>query len=211
MFSESDAEELLNQFPPVEYAFAYGSGAITQGGYDYNQDPASLPMIDMVFVVEDSVAWHSMNMKLNPNHYTPLISLNPTSVAYIQDNFGGNLWYNVGISVNISRFSRRQMKYGVINKVKLLEDLTKWTSLYIAGRLHKPVQILKGNKEIEAAIEINRHHAIRTSLLLLPGSFSETDLFMAVASLSYIGDPRMIVGENPKKVISTFLHYSFLC
>ncbi len=47
---------------------------------------------------------------------------------------------------------------------------------------------------------INREHAIRTTLLMLPNNFKEIDLYMGIASLSYIGDPRMFIGENPKKV-----------
>ena len=38
------------------------------------------------------------------------------------------------------------------------------------------------------------------SALLLPDEFSVWELFEAVAGLSYIGDPRMGVAENPHKV-----------
>jgi len=31
-----ESEKILSHFPPVEFAFAYGSGAIKQGSYDYN-------------------------------------------------------------------------------------------------------------------------------------------------------------------------------
>ena len=49
---------------------------------------------------------------------------------------------------------------------------------------------------------VNREHALRASLLLLPDVFCERDLYYSVASLSYVGDPRMLIGENPKKVIN---------
>jgi len=84
----------------------------------------------------------------------------------------------------------------------LLDDLNEWRSLYIAGRLHKPIHILKHNESIENAISLNKEYAIRTALLLIPKLFDEFDLFTKIASLSYTGDPRMIVGENPKKVVN---------
>ena len=49
---------------------------------------------------------------------------------------------------------------------------------------------------------VNREHALRASLLLLPDVFREIDLYYSVASLSYMGDPRMFIGENPKKVLN---------
>lgn len=92
------------------------------------------------------------------------------------------------------------MKYGVISRRHITEDLHHWTDLYAAGRLHKPVHILKHDSLIEAAMQRNLESAIRTSLLLLPAEFTELELYLAMASLSYVGDPRMLIGENPKKV-----------
>eukprot|EP01031_Cornospumella_fuschlensis_P042855 gene42855-52365_t len=51
-------KELLPIFPPVEFAFSYGSGAVQQGGYQYQKNVAELPMLDIILVVEDSEAWH---------------------------------------------------------------------------------------------------------------------------------------------------------
>jgi translocator assembly and maintenance protein 41 len=101
------------------------------------------------------------------------------------------------------------MKYGVISKADLVSDLKGWDWLYAAGRLHKPVQILKENPEIQTFMRTNYENAVKTALLLMPKTFTELDLFRGIASLSYIGDPRMIAGENPKKV-TTCLVYSTL-
>lgn len=189
-------ESILEQFPSVCFAFAYGSGVIEQTGYASNS--ASQVLIDVILVVEDSVSWHEQNMLMNPEDYTPLFPLSVNSIAKVQEKFGGRLWYNVFIPIRSN--PSYHMKYGVISKADMLSDLKNWHWLYAAGRLHKPVQILKRNVEIENAMRVNYHHALQTALLLMPKTFNEIDLFRGVASLSYIGDPRMIAGENPKKV-----------
>jgi len=94
----------------------------------------------------------------------------------------------------------KKIKYGVMHKDNLIKDLRDWDYLYIAGRLHKEVNIIENNEEIEREIINNYISAIRVSLLLLPATFSEIDLYKTIASLSYIGDVRMIVGENKNKV-----------
>lgn len=190
-------EGLLNQLPPVLFAFAYGSGVIEQSNH-INDSNSTL--IDVVLVVNDAKDWHLINKSMNPNDYSSIIPLSPANIATIQESYGGRIWYN--IFVPIHSMGSRQMKYGVISKAALLKDLTTWTWLYVAGRLHKPVHILKGNKEIQEAITTNYLSAVKAALLLMPKTFSELDLFRGIASLSYIGDPRMIAGENPQKVIN---------
>ena len=204
MLSDTDFAELLGSFPPVSFAFAYGSGVIEQGGYNYlnDQKPSDLPMVDMIFAVDDPVAWHTNNMKCHPSHYTPLFPLAPWMVAYIQESFGAHIWFNALIPMKIKNYPDRLMKYGVISTQALIQDLTQWNHLYVAGRLHKPVRIILSNPEVTIALATNREHALRASLLLLPDLFSEIDLYYTIASLSYVGDPRMIIGENPKKVMN---------
>ena len=193
-------EKILSSFPAVQFAFAYGSGVIEQTSSSPSSPaPSSLDtLIDLVFVVDDPLDWHTRNMALNPSHYTPIIPFSPPWVAFIQSKVGARVWYNVYISV--PSIPSRLMKYGVISTSDLMRDLLSWKWLYIAGRLQKPVQILQSNLEIESAVQRNVEQALRVALLLMPRLFNEVDLFRGVASLSYIGDPRMLVGENPKKV-----------
>jgi hypothetical protein len=99
---ESDIQDILRQFPTLDAAFAYGSGVIEQGGYEklrLTTESASMPMVDMIFVVNDSKSWHDMNRKWNPHHYTPLTRRLPVScLSNITDNVGAGMWYNAMVS-----------------------------------------------------------------------------------------------------------------
>lgn len=72
---------------------------------------------------------------------------------------------------------------------RLISDLSEWTTLYAAGRLQKPVRVIKAgvNEEFNNALETNRRHALRIALLLMPMEFEEISLFQTIASLSYVG------------------------
>lgn len=201
MLNPDEAVEVLGQFPEVTFAFAYGSGAVTQDGYDYSKKlAADLPMLDLILVVDNPLEWHQENMRRNPHHYTPLLTLSSSSITYVQEHFQAHLWFNPYVPAAITKQPGRLMKYGVISAKQALEDLTSWTNLYLAGRLHKPVHVLKENPIFLEAMSKNRRSALQTACLLLPQKFSEVDLFLTIASLSYVGDPRMLIGENPKKV-----------
>jgi translocator assembly and maintenance protein 41 len=113
-------------------------------------------MVDMVFAVENPEEWHRANLAMNPDHYTMLIPLSTKMIAYVQDKFGSGMWYNAMIKMKIKKFPNRLMKYGIISRTALIEDLTQWTNLYAAGRLHKPVHIFKGDSKIEKALVTNR-------------------------------------------------------
>lgn len=83
---------LLSHFPPVDFAFAYGSGVVQQEDYmDISSNTgkknfSDLPMLDLVFAVSDPVAWHRENMEKNPHHYSGLRFLGPNVIAKIQGN-----------------------------------------------------------------------------------------------------------------------------
>lgn len=93
------------------------------------------------------------------------------------------------------------MKYGVVGKDALLEDLRGWTELYFAGRLHKPTLTLKGDEDVDKAKEGNLGFAAAAAVLGMGETFSKGELFTEISTLSYRGDPRMSTGaEDPNKV-----------
>ena len=116
----------------------------------------------------------------------------------MQEGFGGKAYYNPDILVDGVR-----IKYGVVNLADLLGDLNEWNSMYLAGRMHKPILVLRDDARVRLASTVNLSNALRIALLLLPERFSGEDLFLTIAGLSYRGDFRMSLGgENPHKVFN---------
>lgn len=188
---------------PIRYAFAYGSGVFSQGSLAGGSRD-SRPQIDMIFAVSYTQHWHSLNLKQNPQHYSALRYLGSGAVSYVQDYLGAGLYFNPYVEIN-----GLKVKYGVVNISTLREDLKDWNTLYLAGRLHKPVKILRDEPQIRFMNQANLISVLRTSLLLLPETFSELDLYKMIAGISYMGDFRMTFGENPNKV-SNIVENQFL-
>lgn len=187
---------LLWQFrAPVRYAFAYGSGVFSQGTGS-SSDKSKRPMIDLIFGVTYSEHWHDVNIAQHRNHYSFLGALGSKVVSHVQDDYGAGVYFNPYVEVNGTL-----IKYGVVNLDTLHRDLTDWDTLYLAGRLHKPVKILRDDPRIRYANQLNLLSALRTALLLLPETFTEQQLYTTIGNISYTGDPRMhLFTENPNKV-----------
>ena len=205
--------QILWQFrAPIRYAFAYGSGVFPQTtaasskatSVSHPKPSAAIStvqggegkMIDFIFGVSYTQHWHSLNLQQHRNHYSSLGSLGSYVVSRVQDKWGAGVYYNPYITVNGTL-----IKYGVVNLDTLCRDLSEWDTLYIAGRLQKPVKILRDDPRVRLANQINLISAVRTALLLLPPTFTELDLYSTIAGISYLGDPRMsLPTENPNKV-----------
>ncbi|NXA62851.1 TAM41 protein, partial [Mohoua ochrocephala] len=153
-------------------------------------------MLDFVFAVDDAVTWHMTNLLKNRSHYSFLKFFGPKKITTVQ-RYGAGIYYNTLVPCN-----GRMIKYGVISTDALIEDLFHWKTLYVAGRLQKPVKILAQNEnsKLQAALVSNLKSAVTAAFLMLPESFSEEDLYMQIAGLSYSGDFRMIIGEDKSKV-----------
>lgn len=209
--------QILWQFrAPIRYAFAYGSGVFpqskptagsgtTSSASSIHQKPppavvknqgGTPKMIDFIFGVSYTQHWHSLNLAQHRDHYSALGSLGSAAVSAVQDRIGAGVYFNPYVTVNGTL-----IKYGVVNLDTLCTDLSEWTTLYIAGRLQKPVKILRDDPRVRLANQVNLISALRTALLLLPETFTEQELYGTIANISYMGDPRMsLPTEDPSKV-----------
>ncbi|XP_074169081.1 phosphatidate cytidylyltransferase, mitochondrial isoform X3 [Rhinolophus sinicus] len=189
---------LASALPRVPFSEPRPHGAAELGG-GLPQDPVSLPRgvepgfrlrlrgvppggAEFRSEVDDPVAWHSKNLKKNWNHYSFLKVLGSKFITTVQNNYGAGVYYNPLILCD-----GRLIKYGVISTRVLIEDLLNWSNLYIAGRLQKPVKIVAMNENValRSALDKNLKSAVTAAFLMLPESFSEEDLFIEIAGLSY--------------------------
>lgn len=206
---------MLRQFnAPIVYCFAYGSGVFPQGDQGrsiseadfravHPKPPPALvkaqkgspKMIDFIFGVTHTQHWHSINMRQHRNHYSGIASFGSGLVSSVQ-NWGAGVYFNPYIEMN-----GMLIKYGVTSIENLVTDLSTWDNLYLAGRLQKPVKILRDHPRVRLANQHNLIAALRTAMLLLPPDFTESQLYGTISSLSYMGDPRMALPtENKSKV-----------
>ncbi|XP_048735380.1 phosphatidate cytidylyltransferase, mitochondrial-like [Ostrea edulis] len=189
-------EAVLEKFPGgIQMAFAYGSGVFKQMGQSDAQIQRN--MIDLIFVVDDSYRWHQQNIKQNRKHYSFLKYLGAKQVAKIQEKYGAAVYFNTKVQC-----AGREIKYGVISTKQVIIDLLDWSTLYVSGRMHKPIRILIPPTKVElcSAIQINLENAVHAALLLLPETFTEEELYQQIAALSYDGDFRMKFGEDKNKI-----------
>ncbi|KAK7543084.1 mitochondrial matrix Mmp37-domain-containing protein [Phyllosticta citricarpa] len=218
-FTEALRQVLWQFRAPIRYAFAYGSGVFPQSSASSSTSLSPHPnppeaikkwqqggekVIDFIFGVTYTQHWHSLNLTQHPDHYSFLGKAGSWAVSQVQDRFGAGVYFNPYITVNGT-----MIKYGVVNLNTLHRDLSTWDTLYLAGRLQKPVKILRDDARIRLANQVNLISAVRTALLMLPAKFTERDLFHAIAGLSYMGDPRMSATggfENPHKIANIVTH-----
>jgi translocator assembly and maintenance protein 41 len=203
--------QILWQFrAPIRYAFAYGSGVFTQtsapsgAGRAHPAPPQAIQnvqqgggkMIDFIFGVSHSQHWHSLNLSQHRDHYSAIGSLGSYAVTQLQDKWGAGVWFHPYVTVNGTL-----IKYGVVNIDTLCRDLSQWDTLYLAGRLQKPVKILRDHPSVRLANQVNLLSALRVALLLLPEEFTEFQLYSTIAGISYMGDLRMsLPAEDPRKI-----------
>ncbi|KZT23433.1 Mmp37-domain-containing protein [Neolentinus lepideus HHB14362 ss-1] len=192
-------ESIVAEFEaPIRYAFAYGSGVFEQDSYGTSSKPGSEggPMIDFMFAVTHADHWHSINMSQHPGHYPLHARLFGSSfVSKVEEVIPG-VWFNTFVPMKGVR-----IKYGVTTVDNLCSDLLNWKTLYLAGRMHKPIRIIKDDPRVRLTQQVNLVSAVRAALLTLPAEFSEMQLFSRIAAISYEGDPRMhLPAENHNKV-----------
>ncbi|KAG4306546.1 hypothetical protein PORY_000534, partial [Pneumocystis oryctolagi] len=179
---------------PISFSFAYGSGVFKQEG---NNVRVKKPMIDFIFGVSHAQHWHSLNLSSNKDHYSFLKYFGSYFISYLQKKMGANVYYNPYVKINDII-----IKYGIVTIDDLCKELIEWNTLYLSGRMHKPIKILKNEPRVKIAYITNLIAALRVAMLLLPEKFSEHELYSTISKISYTGDIRMRFAENPYKVES---------
>lgn len=99
------------------------------------------------------------------------------------------MYYNTLVPLQSAKLGTRMIKYGVVSAKTLCADLYDWKTLYLSGRMHKPVHILSSNEQIRAAGSANLAHALHYALLCLPEKFSESDLYMVTMHVALFCNP----------------------
>lgn len=208
---EEELQLIVSKFEaPVEYAFGYGSGVFKQTGYEdfsslsmskqtsNSMMMMSRPQIDLIIAVDDPIQFHTINMKQNPSHYSS-IKYGGSHFLTVLQNLGAGIFFNPFVTI-----AGHEVKYGVVSMSRLIQDLSLWDSFYLAGRLQKPVKIIKNHDVIKYWNQLNLKSAATLAKHLLQkenNKFNEFEFYKKITGLSYLGDIRYTVGgENPNKV-----------
>lgn len=183
--------DFLNERPDVVGAYGYGSGVFKQNNYNVEEKP----QIDLILVVDNMQEWHKQNIASNPKDYSFFGKVRLNNVSRQAMKGKNHITYCALIRSNDHLF-----KYGLIEKEDFMKDLASWKPFYVAGRFHKPVLSVKSDSFLDAAIYKNRKAAFLIACILSEKLTTLHEIFCTMCSLSYIGDFRMGIAENPNKV-----------
>lgn len=188
-----EKKEAIRQFaiqrPESRGVYGYGSGVFKQAS------SKGKPLTDVIFLVDDIKEWHLTNMKMNPRDYSLLgkIYLSKGSIETIK-GLNGVTYFS---EINGGEYT---FKYGVIEVNDFVNGLDTWCNLFMAGRFHKPVMELKSETRVRDSIEYNRRCALMVACLFCDREVTDKEIYTKLCGLSYLGDARMAIAENPHKV-----------
>ena len=143
----SIVRDLMKRFPTrlIRTGFGYGSSVFPQKGNDGKDR-----QIDMILIVDDVAKFHQSktfllpvfqpilaNMKLNKKDYSYLMRFGGSEIVTNFNKRAAGLFFNPFVETDLG-----VLKYGVISTERAVDDLENWTSLYLSGRLHKPVKVI---------------------------------------------------------------------
>lgn len=186
-------EEAIRQFslqrPDSRAIYGYGSGVFKQAS------TKGKPLTDVIFLVDDIKKWHLDNMKMNPKDYSFIgrLYLSKSSIDKVK-GVNGITYFS---EINGGEYT---FKYGVIEVNDFSCGLDTWCNMFMAGRFHKPVMELKSEQEIRDSIIYNRKCALMVACLFCDELATDIEIYNVLCGLSYIGDARMGIAENPHKV-----------
>lgn len=189
-----EKRDVIEQFalkrPNSVGVYGYGSGVFKQSNTE-----GSKPLTDVIFIVPDIREWHQINMLTNSQDYSLIgrIHLSRKNISKLKGR--NHITYFSEIKDGEYTF-----KYGVIEVEDFKRGLNTWDNIFTAGRFHKPVLEIKSNDEIRDAILYNRESALMIAALFSDEQTTREDIYRNLCGLSYMGDARMAIAENPHKV-----------
>jgi len=160
--------------------------------------------LDVIVAVKESLIdnWHLENLRMNPTHYSTISRLFGSQFILYLQKIPPSFSYHPFIQVENTN---QLFKYGVITTEDLIHDLKTWENLYSAGRLQKPIATLPfgdfdDKERIDQAMQLNYLSAVAVALIMLPDQFTKSQLYKTITSISYMGDVRSKIAENPQKI-----------
>ena len=180
-------------FPFCDIVVGYGSSFIKQANLQETENT----LRDILVFSQDRIALVNMLYEtrvISPScrYFSHLVD--PEILFFADTRFG----------------TRRRYKIGIIQTDRGLKNISEWDdSFYIAGRFQKPVRLLRcADKSLHARFDesssSNHVSALNAALIMISNgnseSFSISSLLTSLISLSYMGDVRMTLAENPMKI-----------
>lgn len=191
MSSKKDTiKRFADKRPEARAVFGYGSGV-------FKQDiPVGKPQTDVIFVVDDIRQWHKDNMSENSGDYSLIgrLHLSSDNVERIK---GKNFVTYVS---DVKGNDGNTFKYGVVENGDFQRGLCTWDNMFLVGRFHKPILDVLSNEKVREVIDKNRDRAFRVACILSNPVTDKESIFRMLCGLSYLGDARMRIAENPNKV-----------
>lgn len=182
------ALSFIARLPEAACVLQYGSSVLKTAGGQI--DPHA--QVDLILAVKNPVEFHTENMRANPQDYSRVVRKRGAEFLVNSAARAAGIHYNTLVG-----YEGKFYKYGVISIEDLNDDLLNWRSFYLAGRLQKPVKVLKGNETVAKSMEVNYISAVALSCLIMDRVIPEEDLYLNITQLSFLGDRRL---EDPQKV-----------
>ena len=193
MSNKDVIKKFIEKRPKVIAAYGYGSGVFKQAGYNDNEEV----QLDLIFIVEDIKLWHLENMKNNPNDFSF------TGRHFFKNSKKEKLVGLTGVTYQSNIMEDGCIfKYGVVDYDHFKVALSTWNSFYMTGRFQKTIMEFISTDEVRRIIDYNRRSAIIVTLLMTDSQTTIKDLLVRLCGLSYAGDTRMAIAENPRKVLN---------
>lgn len=144
--------------------------------------------------------FHKENIKINKTHY-------PYTGRIFKENFIA-FFSKYGARIHFNSFqieNKKYMKYGIIKKQDLIQDLNLWETLCVSAFLMRPVDVLQNDPDIQIAQQNNLRSACALAALLTKNGSNEVDFYKNIVSIphyqTYSRVFRLIDAEDPDKIV----------